>query len=215
MPFDIPLLFAARHAAHEVTVRVPDESRSQIEKPRMPEAAATIPAWISLVGVGLAALAAAASWASVRLNRRQWLLSQQPFLSIQLLIERNGDRVLKILNGGPGSARGVRFCVATADEYVAGYAGEQFGGVLNTGERAEVVLDIQAGRDDQIKAVAICWDGVERVHVFTAHADHRTHRKSQRNPVDATNPEAAFRDRYGVDSLRGLRRAHGRGRSNG
>jgi hypothetical protein len=159
----------------------------------MPEAVATVPVWISLAGVGLAALAAAASWASVRLNRRQWLLSQQRFLSIQLLIERNGDRVLKILNGGPGSARGVRFCVATADEYVAGYAGEQFGGVLNTGERAEIVLDIQASRnDDQIKAIATCWDGVERAHIFTAHADHRIQRKSRRDRADETNPEAAF-----------------------
>ncbi|MBS1892288.1 MAG: hypothetical protein JST59_13410 [Actinobacteria bacterium] len=168
--------------------------------------------WISLVGVGLAALAAAASWASVRLNRRQWLLSHQPFLSVQLLIERNGDRVLKILNGGPGSARGVRFCVATANNYVAGYAGEQFGGVLNIGERAEIVLDIQAARNDQIKAVATCWDEVERVHIFTAHADHRIRRKSRRSPVDATNPEAAFRGRYGADSLSDLHRADGRGR---
>lgn len=178
-----------------------------------PDATATVPVWISLAGVGLAALAAAASWASVRLNRRQWLLSQQPFLSIQLLIEANGDRVLKILNGGPGSARGVRFCVAAGDEYVAGYAGAQYGGVLNTGGRAEVVLDLKATRNDSIQAVATCWDGVERIHRFTAHGGHSVKRKPRRDPTDATDPEAAFQDQYGTDSLGDLRRVGGRGRS--
>lgn len=178
----------------------------------MPEAVATVPVWISLAGVGLAALAAAASWASVRLNRRQWLLSQQPFLSIQLLIEANGERILKILNGGPGSARGVRFCVAVGDEYVAGYAGAQFGGVLNTGERAEVVLDLKATREDQIQAVATCWDGVERIHRFSARADHSVQRKPRRHASNGTDPERAFCEQYGSDSLRDLRRVHGRGR---
>lgn len=181
----------------------------------MPEAAATVPVWISLAGVSLAALAAAASWASVRLNRRQWLLSQQPFLSVQLLIEANGDRVLKILNGGPGAARGVRFCLAAGGEYVAGYAGAQFGGVLNTGERTEVILDLQATRNDAIQAVATCWDGVEQVHRFTAHGDHSVERKPRRNTTSATDPEAAFRDQYGSDSLRDLRRVSGRGRFTG
>lgn len=171
-----------------------------------------MPVWISLAGVALAALAAAASWASVRLSRRQWLLSQQPFLSIQLLIEGNGDRVLKILNGGPGAARGVRFCLAAGDEYVAGYAAAQFGGVLDTGERAEVLLDLKATRSDSVQAVATCWDGVERIHRFSAHADHSVQRKPRRDPTGATDPEAAFRDQYGIESLRDLRRVDGRGR---
>jgi hypothetical protein len=51
--------------------------------------------------------------------------------------------------------------------------------------------------------------------VFTAHADHRTRRRSRRNQGEATNPEAALRKQYGTDSLSGLQRAHGRGRSSG
>jgi hypothetical protein len=179
----------------------------------LPGATATVPVWISLAGVGLAALAAAASWASVRLSRHQWLLSQQPFLSIQLLIEGNGDRVLKILNGGPGAARGIRFCVSAGDEYVSGYAGAQFGGVLDTGERAEVMLDLKATRNESIQAVAVCWDGVERIHRFSAHGDHSVQRKPRCDPTNATDPEAAFRDQYGTNSLRELSRVSGRGRS--
>jgi hypothetical protein len=121
----------------------------------MSQATATVPVWISLVGVGLAALAAASSWASVRLSRRQWLLSQQPFLRLQLQVEANGDRVLKILNAGPGSARGLRFCLVAGEEFTAGYAGPQFGGVLDAGQTAEVILDLQATRDSSNESTCL------------------------------------------------------------
>jgi hypothetical protein len=177
----------------------------------MSQAATTIPVWISLAGVGLAALAAGASWASVHLSRRQWLLSQQPFLRLQLLVEPNGDRVLKILNAGPGNARGIRFCLAAGHEYVAGYAGPQFGGLLSPGDKAEVVLEIQATKNDPVQAVVVCWDGAERIHKFSAHDDHIVRRKT-RNPLTATDPEKTFREIYGQRALENLRQASGQGR---
>jgi hypothetical protein len=174
--------------------------------------AANLPVALSLVGIGLAALAAAASWASVRLNRKQWLLAQQPFLSVQLEIE-NGERILKILNAGAGPARGVRFCLATGDEFASGYAGPQYGGLLHPGKRAEIVLDLEANRDDSIRGVAVCWDGVERIHSFGAKAEHSIRRRRRRGRGDGTDPEEAFRKRYGSDALAGLRRVKGHGRA--
>jgi hypothetical protein len=179
----------------------------------MSQATTTVPAWLSLVGLAFAALAAGASWASVRLNRRQWLLSQQPFLRLQLLVEPSGDHVLKILNAGPGSARGVRFCLAAGEEYVAGYAGPQFGGFLDAGDKAEVVLDLQATRNDPLQAVAVCWDSVERIHRFSAHDDHFVRRGPRRSPLTASDPEKAFLEIYGQNALENLRQVSGHGRT--
>jgi len=147
------------------------------------------------------------------MNRRQWLLSQQPYLRIQLLVEGNGDRVLKILNAGPGAGRGIRFCLAAGEEFVSGYAGPQFGGLLNPGERAEVLVDLKATAKNPLQAVATCWDGADRIHKFSAHDDHRMRRKPRRRLIEATDPERAFEEIYGDDRLNHLKRTSGRGRN--
>lgn len=170
-----------------------------------------MPAWIALAGVALAALAAGASWASVRLNRRQWLLAQQPFLSLQLVIEQSGERVLKILNAGPGPARGVRFCVAAGAEFASGYAGAQFGGYLAPGQRTELVLELSAEAKTEMSGIVICWDGAERVHRFST-LGGRTISRRNKDSEGATDPEQAFRAQFGDAALQGLHRVRGRGR---
>lgn len=171
-----------------------------------------VPIWVALASTIFAALAAGASAVSVLLNRRQWLASQEPFLLLQLGVESNGERVLNILNAGPSSARGLRFCVAAGDEFAAGYAGPQFGGYLAPGERAELVLDLTAEGSEKMRAVAVCWDGAGRIQLFTDSGEREALRPSKTSPETASDPEVAFRSIFGASSLQGLRRVKGRGR---
>jgi hypothetical protein len=175
--------------------------------------ASSAPEWIALAGAIFAALAACASWASVRLNRRQWLGSQQPYLSVQLVIERGGERVLNILNGGPGLARGVRFCVVAGEEFASGYAGPQFGGWLGPGQRAQIVLELAVPGGSKMRGVAVCWDGAERVHRFSDSGEHTINSRPRGPAEAASDPEEAFRETFGVDLLAGRRRVAGRGRT--
>lgn len=189
----------AHHAGNEVPVPQASDSST--------------PEWIALAGAVFAALAACASWASVRLSRRQWLGSQEPHLLIQLVIERGGERVLNILNGGPGPARGVRFCVAAGDEFASGYAGPQFGGWLPPGERAQIVLELTASVGPKMCGVAVCWDGAGRVHQFTDSGRHTAISRPKHPAEAASDPEATFRAVFGDTDLRGLHRVAGRGRT--
>ena len=175
--------------------------------------ASSAPEWIALAGAIFAAVAACASWASVRLNRRQWLGSQEPHLLIQLVIERGGERVLNVLNGGPGPARGVRFCVVAGKEFASGYAGPQFGGWLPPGERAQIVLELTASERSKMRGIAVCWDGAGRVHQFTDSGRHTAISRPKDPAEAASDPEAAFRAAFGDPSLLGLHRVQGRGRT--
>lgn len=167
--------------------------------------------WITAASVALAAVAATASWASVRLSRRQWLLAQQPFLRGQVVIRHSGERELKILNAGAGAARGVRFCVAVDEKFAAGYAGPQYGGLLVSGETATVVLDLEGAKGLKALGVVLCWDAVGRVHQFTMEGKHSTFRRRP-SSESSTDPEAAFEKVYGRHALSELLRVGGRGR---
>lgn len=167
--------------------------------------------WITVASVALAALAAAASWASVRLSRRQWLLAQQPFLRSQVVIRETGERELRILNAGAGSARGVRFCVAVEEKFGAGYAGPQYGGFLASGDTAIVVLGLDGKKGLKAKGVTLCWDAAGRVHEFTMEGRHNVLDRPS-SSESSTDPEAAFRKVYGRNGLDGLLRVEGRGK---
>lgn len=167
--------------------------------------------WITVVSVALAALAATASWASVRLSRRQWLLTQQPFLRGQVIIRQTGERELRILNAGAGAARGLRFCVAVENEFAAGYAGPQYGGLLAPGATATVVLDLAGEGGLKAVGVVLCWDAADRVHQFTMEGKHRVLRRRSFSD-SSTDPEAAFENVYGRHSLGELLRVGGTGR---
>lgn len=180
--------------------------------PARPDSGSSTPQWIALAGAIFAALAAGASWASVRLNRRQWLGSQEPHLLLQLVIEQGGERVLNILNGGPGPARGLRFCVVAGEEFASGYAGPQFGGWLPPGERAQVVLELAVSEGSKMCGVVACWDGAGRVHRFSDSGGHSVLRRPKGPPEAATDPERGFHAVFGVDHLQGLRRVTGRAR---
>jgi len=165
----------------------------------------------TVTSVALAAIAAIASWASVRLNRRQWLLAQQPILSAQMERQGSGEVHLLILNAGAGPARGVRFCVAVGDKFVSGFAGPQYGGYLRPGDRAVVVLELEAGRGEQANGVVMCWDAIGRVHRFTMHGEHKVLRQRRGVTEQMTDPQAAYRELYGGGALDGLDRVGGRG----
>jgi len=166
--------------------------------------------WITVASVALAALAAAASWASVHLSRRQWLLAQQPILRSQVMIRQNGERELKILNAGAGPARGVRFCVAVETKFAAGYAGPQYGGFLAPGDTATVVLYLDGEKGSKTRGVILCWDSARRIHQFTTEGKHRVLRRPL-SSESSTDPEVAFENIHGHQALGGLLRVSGRG----
>lgn len=166
--------------------------------------------WAPTASAALAALAATASWVSVRANRRQWLLASRPCLSSQLEMRSNGDIEMTVLNAGPGSARGLRFCVVAGDQFATGYAGPQYGGVLGAQERAVVVLRLKSRHGEQVQGVVLCWDPIGRLHCFTMHGEHRLLRSQRRGP-DPSEPQAAYLKLYGKRSLDGLQRVDGHG----
>lgn len=141
-------------------------------------------------------------------------MAQQPFLRGQVVIRHGGERELKILNAGAGAARGVRFCVVVEKKFVAGYAGPQYGGLLDPGQTSTVVLDLDGGRGAKAIGVVLCWDSVGRIHQFTMEGDHRVLRQRSASE-SSTDPEAAFAKVYGRGALGDLLRVSGRGKESG
>lgn len=167
--------------------------------------------WIALASAVFAALAASASWASVRFNRRQWLASQQPFLVLQLSVEPSGGLRLVILNAGNSAARGVRFCVAARKQFAAGYAGGEFGGYLAPGQRARIKLELSGKDGDKIRGVAVCWDGAGRVQRFSDRGDCENLARPRGNSETASDPLEAFSSFFGAQALQGHHRVQGQG----
>jgi hypothetical protein len=126
--------------------------------------------WASAFSAVFAACAAAASWAAVRINFVQWRTSRLPDLRIQAWHrEKTGKIELVILNAGAGVARGVGFCVAYDNEYVAGFAGPNLGGFLSAGERVVVVTDLTPGSSVAYHGVVTCDDVTGYFHSWSIH----------------------------------------------
>src|SRR4051794_28052556 len=109
----------------------------------LPSCLATIQDWAPVASTLLAAIAAGAAWKNVRQSRDQWLTERLPQLVAQLKDNVSEARVeLHILNAGPGDARGVRFCVVAGAEYLSGYAGRNYGGLLRGGDTVTIATQL-------------------------------------------------------------------------
>jgi hypothetical protein len=169
--------------------------------------------WLPVVSTGLAAVAASAAWFNVRQSRQQWRAERTPNLVGQLADNPSKARVdLEILNTGPGDARGVRFCVVIGGEYVSGYAGPNFGGLLRAGETAIIATELRTRSGSGVEGVCTCLDATGRGLAF----DFRggcSELKSGRSVRDLTDPEDALsRLGYG-QALASARRVGGRGQA--
>ncbi|HEU4973982.1 MAG TPA: hypothetical protein VFT50_02750 [Baekduia sp.] len=128
--------------------------------------------WAPVASTSFAAVAATVAWANVRQSRRHWLLAQQPALVPQVVDHTAEARIeLHLLNAGAGSARGLQFCLVLGDEYVAGYAGPNLGGLLKSDETRVVKTQLTA-RTGSPLCVVTCLDSVGRVHVFDLQDRH-------------------------------------------
>jgi hypothetical protein len=169
--------------------------------------------WAPAASAGFAFLAATASWASVRLNHRQWRQSRMPNVHAQMWHKQKTNRIeLVILNAGPGVARGVGFCVVLGDEYVAGFAGPNMGGFLNPGERVVVETDFTAGNVTKYEGVVTCDDVLGRFHSWAIHpVRHRVWRtKFLRRPLNEyPSGETVLRYHHPQHDLATLRRVQG------
>jgi hypothetical protein len=126
--------------------------------------------WAPAAAAVFAAFAAAAAWATVRLNYRQWRASRLPELRGQMVRrERTGKIELTILNAGAGVARGVGFCAVYGGEYVAGFAGQNMGGFLKPGERTVVETDLTHREDPKYVGVVTCDDVAGCYHSWSIH----------------------------------------------
>jgi hypothetical protein len=172
--------------------------------------------WAPAASALFAFLAATASWASIRIARRQWLAAQRPYLVGQLMKDPSGRRRLEIRNTGSGGAHGVRFCVVVGDEYVTGYAGPSMGGYLGTDETAVVETALHEDGPPETFGVVACWDASDRVHVSGLDsAASRVVRRAwfRRKDADATDPESAFAHRYGWKASAGRTKVAGVGKA--
>jgi hypothetical protein len=97
--------------------------------------------WLQLAAATAAAVAATASWASVRQAARIWRSSLLPFLHGQPLsvpVTMVGSELhLSVHNGGGGLAKGVGFVLASGRKYATGHLGDGFlkpgaGGMVKT-----------------------------------------------------------------------------------
>jgi hypothetical protein len=148
--------------------------------------------WAPVASATAAALAAGASWISVRLSRKQWKAAQRPELRLQAW-DRGGTIEIVIVNAGGGFARGVGFCVVVGTEYVAGFAGPNLGGFLDSGQR--VVVNAQLTRSsNQVQGVVTCHDVDGFFHAWDAARDqHRVWRgrfTRRALPADPSGQEA-------------------------
>jgi hypothetical protein len=77
--------------------------------------------WTTLAGVGLAAIAAFASWASVAFGERARRAGLMPELVAQPIQPAGRERLdFLIYNGGGGLARGCSFVFVAGDHYALG-----------------------------------------------------------------------------------------------
>ncbi len=126
--------------------------------------------WAPVASAALSAVAALAAWAAVRLNWKQWRASQTPELRGQAVHRQKTDELkFTILNGGAGAARGVGFCVAVGEEYVAGFADPNMGGFLNPGERVTVTTQLTPGEESTVRGVVTCDDVAGYYHSWSIH----------------------------------------------
>lgn len=167
-----------------------------------------IQGWAPVASTALAAIAATAAWFNVRHSRRQWLTAHRPVIVAQLVDRPERGRIeLELLNTGVGAARRVRFCVVLGDQFVAGYAGPNFGAVLKSDELRVVGTQLQA-RSGEPRCVVTCLDNADRLHVFDTDGGHRV-RRLRGDLIKATDPVAAFRSRYSSVDLDTLQQVGG------
>jgi hypothetical protein len=170
--------------------------------------------WAPAASGLFAACAAAASWAAVRLNYRQWRASRLPELRIQGWHKHKTGKIeFIILNAGAGVARGVGFCVVFGEEYVSGFAGPNFGGFLNPGERVTVETDLTPGSAGEYQGVVTCDDVVGCYHSWSIRpVQHRVWRTRvlHRPLKDYPSGETVLKRHHPDIDLSVLRRVSGR-----
>jgi hypothetical protein len=93
--------------------------------------------WASVASAGAAAVAAGASWASVRQTRKLWLIERAPDLQMIALVDRDSNRVtLQLHNAGGGFARDVVVYLVEGTRYFIAYA--PMNGVIRPGQGVEI-----------------------------------------------------------------------------
>ena len=116
-----------------------------------------------------AAVAATASFLSVRQARRIWEAERRPQLHAQALTfpPPSQEVALVIHNGGGKLAKGTGFAVVRAKNYSFGYV---LDGFMRPGETAYVTTDLSAGPVDPV-AVMFCRDSNENTYAWNLAGD--------------------------------------------
>lgn len=136
--------------------------------------ATDVTSWAVVLSAVAAAVAAGASWASVRQSRRQWHASQVPDLLLDVVVNgATGEANLQVHNGGVVVARRVVACLVEAGQCFLATPPDH--GSIWPGET------IQAGTGTRlsdprglVKAAVICNDPAGNTHGWTVAGNHTT-----------------------------------------
>lgn len=153
--------------------------------------------WATIVTATLAALAAAASWASVWQNRKQLRASLEPDLQIVIEGGRGSDRIgMNIRNVGGGTAKRIVFMATLGDRLQC--VGSLGIGFLPTGYGAHVVFTCSGAHleDGDVAIALLASDTREFGHAWSHLAQHHVFRSRFRRSPRVTSAREAFEKLY-------------------
>jgi hypothetical protein len=134
--------------------------------------AADLASWAAVAGAGLAAIAAAASWASVRQARRIFLANQMPDLELTILENLDTHQIkIHVENHGGGAARRTRFCVVEGDNAAYGFLPPTT--ILRGGEGRTLRTPMVGVADRSAMGVVLCHDAAGRVRAWSVGGEEK------------------------------------------
>jgi hypothetical protein len=133
---------------------------------------ASITDWAVSVSAACAALAALASWATVRQGRRDFLAARLPELEITVIEGLDTGAIkVHVVNHGQGPARNVKLAVIEGGAAIYGSLPPTGG--LAGGESRMLMTAMSPASGQGEKAVVICLDVAGALHGWAAGGRHR------------------------------------------
>ena len=154
-----------------------------------------------------AAVAAGASWASVWQNRKDRIAASQPYMTIDLIVVGDSNRVrVHLTNAGAGIARGVEFAVAAPATGQMSYGPPHPAPLFKPGESRIIETGISGDRDTELIGFVQCYDitGTD-VLAWWPNGSHRKYRIG-RDPSSAQSLMQVVAPGFDVKQMGHMRR---------
>ena len=128
-----------------------------------------------VASAGFAALAAGASWRSVRVSERSWRASIEPDLHMQVIADEANNRMnVVVYNAGGGLAKGVALMLVGGGSRSVGYLRE---GLVRPGDELLVRSELPATIGDDLECLLVYRDRGESPWAVTRRGEKHRLRK--------------------------------------